>query len=114
VLQPRIVSPPDIIERRDGARTYCGAQAICRPLKANGQRSFRVNVLDISANGIGLSAPQRLVIGETIVIELFIGEVLAFTQQAGVRWSEPTLDGAFRLGCTWLTPLSEAELLRWA
>jgi PilZ domain len=72
---------------------------------------LRVELLDVSTTGVGLSINTRLKNDERIrvrlrnVVQRFLKEVHGI-----VRWSVPTEDGKFRMGVELLTPFTTVDM----
>jgi hypothetical protein len=97
--------------RRNADRYRC-------PLAASGRLDFpatgeslTVWLNNLSVTGIGMNVPRALEVGLPIVVRLRLertGEPLSFP--ATVVHATPEVDGTWRIGCQFNTPLSEQTL----
>jgi hypothetical protein len=103
-------------DQRAAPRFPCQARAVFTPLReGEAQPSWEATVLNVSANGIALQAPQGLTVGDLLSIELRRGDgpPVLTTLASVVRMSvERDADQApTRLaGCNFIHELSEEQL----
>lgn len=105
---PERVSPA--ADRRVTRRYLCGLFAVCRsaPIADAGCPG---EIQNVSLTGMGLQLPMTLAPGRAVSIEIAAeGNAPALRYEGQVCWVRPLSEGGCRIGCTFIRPLTLAEL----
>jgi hypothetical protein len=102
---------PHPLDQRTWVRFPCSVQATYQLIKSDEPKSNTSQVVNISANGVGLVAGQRVDLGRLLNLELrgtdgkFTLSILACV----VRLT-PQADGTWELGCNLIRELTDKEI----
>lgn len=98
-------------ERRATARYACDLQTTCHTISLSRSDNWPTRVLDLSANGIGISSTRRFEVGALLSINLETPDrAVARTLFVRVVNVSPVAGGMWRMGCKLTGELGDEEL----
>ncbi len=110
-------TPPSGRDRRASLRYPVtpdgfGTENTCRPVTAKPDESWSALVRDLSTGGLGLLVNRRFEPGTLLIVDVQDAEqTISRSMLVRVVHAVREKDNAWALGCSFPTPLSEAELL---
>lgn len=95
-------------ERRTVTRSRCSVKAVIALIQLRSPAWHAVNLLDISANGLGFRFSRRIEPGSFLAIKP--NTKAGTTLRAKVVHATPTQDGDWHVGCLLSEPLARNEI----
>lgn len=100
------------MERRVYERHHLSTSSACRVIVTMGKGSYPATILDLSLGGVGFAFSQSIDPGK-LVIAMLTNPERAFSKLLCLRVVHCTEeeDGQFIVGCEFMNPLAEEELV---
>jgi hypothetical protein len=101
---------PQTFERRAFIRYPCRFEMLWQLLGMVPQDLISAQVFDLSTTGVGLVLDQAIPSGKTLIIRLPTSTMGWNSHLVRIKHCTPMDDGRFQVGCSFVKPLSAAQL----